>query len=195
MANNYRFCGYCGEKLTEKIPKGDDTLRPWCQNCKVAHYKNPTILVASFLYCDAKLLWTKRGIAPNKGKWAFPAGFVECNESLQQAAARELHEETKIKLPAESFIPMSVSSISPIDQIYMVFRVPCKSELQVELTKETEDWGWYNRASAPWQEMAHFNSKELVEGVYSAIENHQFFMRIGQMTEDGNRHQVYPLQS
>jgi len=116
------FCCYCGSALVMRIPDGDDCSRPWCHACQEAHYRNPTILVAVFLHCANKLLWTRRGIDPGKGKWAFPAGFVECNESLQQAAARELREETKISVAPEQLIPMSISSVLPIDQIYVVFR-------------------------------------------------------------------------
>ena len=188
-----RFCSYCGQGLITRVPEGDERERPWCEQCGVAHYQNPTILVAAFLHCGDKLLWTQRGIEPGKGKWAFPAGFVECDESLQQAAARELMEETAIEVEADKLIPMSLSSVLPIDQIYVVFRYPCASEIPASKTPETLDWAWLRRDEAPWEQMAHIHSKRLVEQVYTAVETGQFFMRVGHMGSSGNHHQCYAL--
>jgi len=43
-----------------------------------------------------KLLMIKRGNHPDIGKWALPGGFVNMDESLEEAALRELKEETNV---------------------------------------------------------------------------------------------------
>lgn len=49
---------------------------------------------ASGLQSPVSLLLIRRKSDPYKGKWALPGGFVDIHETLKEAAARELKEET-----------------------------------------------------------------------------------------------------
>jgi len=46
---------------------------------------------------DLKVMLIERDLEPFAGMWAIPGGFVRRGESLEQAAARELDEETGIR--------------------------------------------------------------------------------------------------
>jgi len=63
-------------------------------------YEKPSVTVDIVIYTiqdnDLKVLLVKRGIEPFKDKWAIPGGFVKINESLEEAAKRELKEETGV---------------------------------------------------------------------------------------------------
>ena len=52
------------------------------------------IIVFALSENNVKLLLIRRGNEPFKGMWALPGGFVELDEELEDAAVRELAEET-----------------------------------------------------------------------------------------------------
>ena len=45
-----------------------------------------------------KVLLIQRGDDPFKGKWAFPGGFMNMDETTEECAIRELEEETGLKV-------------------------------------------------------------------------------------------------
>ncbi len=64
-------------------------------------YQKPAVTVDMLIFTvnpqkdySLELLLIERGGHPYLGKWAIPGGFVEMDESLEEAAARELLEET-----------------------------------------------------------------------------------------------------
>ena len=60
----------------------------------------PRVAVGALVIKAGAVLLVKRGKAPSDGKWAIPGGSVELGETLQQAAEREIFEETGIRIRA-----------------------------------------------------------------------------------------------
>jgi 8-oxo-dGTP diphosphatase len=63
-------------------------------------YPRPAVTVDIVLFHRTgdrvDVLLIRRAREPFKGNWAFPGGFVDQDESLEHAAARELEEETGV---------------------------------------------------------------------------------------------------
>ena len=68
-----------------------------------------TIKVVAAVICDSlenttKIFATARGYGEFKGKWEFPGGKVEADETPQQALKREIHEELDVKIEVGELI-------------------------------------------------------------------------------------------
>lgn len=63
------------------------------------HYERPSMTTDSILFAqddnhEWHVLLILRGHDPYAGCWAFPGGFLNMDETLEECAARELQEET-----------------------------------------------------------------------------------------------------
>ncbi len=56
----------------------------------------PRIAVGAVVIRDDKVLLVRRRDPPNEGQWAIPGGSVRLGETLQEAAERDLREETGV---------------------------------------------------------------------------------------------------
>lgn len=64
----------------------------------VYEWPRPMVTVDAVVFrragAQTQVLLINRGHEPYKGKWAVPGGFIEIDEELEDAVARELQEET-----------------------------------------------------------------------------------------------------
>jgi ADP-ribose pyrophosphatase YjhB (NUDIX family) len=95
MKKQRKHCLYCGGEITKKSEDG--VLRDFCPCCNLYFYENPLPVVSTILESSRQILLVKRGKRPSKGLWCLPTGFAEAGESIEEAALRELEEETGIK--------------------------------------------------------------------------------------------------
>ena len=58
----------------------------------------PVVGVGAVVLDAGRVLLVKRGHAPLKGQWSLPGGRVETGETLEQAVAREVLEETGVTI-------------------------------------------------------------------------------------------------
>ena len=75
--------------------EGEDRERLACEACGHIAYVNPRLVVTSFPITEAgEVVLLRRGIEPGRGWWAQPGGFLEVDETVNEAAIRETLEET-----------------------------------------------------------------------------------------------------
>jgi len=86
----FTHCPACGSSLF--VVNNEKSTR--CQGCGFVFYMNASAAVAAFIMNEAgELLVCRRGKEPEKGTWDLPGGFVDNNESAEEALSREIAEE------------------------------------------------------------------------------------------------------
>lgn len=92
-----------------------------------------------------KLLLVKRGNHPSIGFWALPGGFVNMRENLEDAARRELEEETGVRgLPVEQFACYGDYDRDPRTRVITTAYLALVSEESVSVTAgdDAADAAW-----------------------------------------------------
>lgn len=106
--NDFNMCPRCGSKEIKKINN-----RQWkCPDCGFDLYNNVASAVGLVIKDrEGKILLEKRAKEPRKGFLAFPGGFVDPDESAEEACVRECMEETGVK-------PVSLKYIASFPNTY-----------------------------------------------------------------------------
>ena len=94
MQNDFNFCPACGGRHIQNVK-----MRKWlCADCGFDLYNNVASAVGLIICDDAgRVLLEKRGKEPRKGFLAFPGGFVDPDETAEEAALRECMEEIGVE--------------------------------------------------------------------------------------------------
>src|SRR2546427_6340645 len=61
-------------------------------------HARPTVGVGAVIFDGDRVLLVKRAHDPLKGEWSLPGGAVDRGETLEQAVAREIKEETGLEV-------------------------------------------------------------------------------------------------
>jgi ADP-ribose pyrophosphatase YjhB (NUDIX family) len=135
----------------ERVPDGDNRPRLVCPDCGYIAYTNPKIVVGAVCTWEGQVLLCRRAIAPAKGLWTIPAGFMELGETTAQGAAREVWEEAQAQVSIEALV--GIYEIPHISQVHMIYRGPMTSPAFAP-GEESEDAALFSWASIPWDDLA-----------------------------------------
>lgn len=95
---------------------------------------------------DLKVMLIQRGLEPFRGRWALPGGFVRVDEGLEQAAARELAEESGLeKVFLEQLYTFGGLGRDPRERVVTVayFALVRLCDHHVKAATDARDAAWF----------------------------------------------------
>jgi mutator protein MutT len=96
------YCRECGAALETRPAFGK--MRSVCPNCGYTHFEDPKVAVGVVVERDGRIVLGRRNHEPKFGCWSFPSGFVDAGEVPEDAAVREVEEETGLKVQLDRLL-------------------------------------------------------------------------------------------
>lgn len=119
-------------------------------------YPHPAVTVDGVVFgydvTDLKVLLIQRGLAPHKGRWALPGGFVKLEESLDEAIRRELREETGLNdLYLEQLYTFGEPKRDPRERVISVayYALVTLTDHAVRADTDATSVGWFSLSDLP----------------------------------------------
>lgn len=124
----------------------------------VTKYERPSVtvdvVIFSILDEQLKVLLIKRKAWPYEGMWAIPGGFVKIDESLEDAAYRELAEETNVtreQVYLEQLYTFGDPDRDPRTRVITVayFALVAADQLEPQAADDADEVDWFSVYDLP----------------------------------------------
>ncbi len=135
----HRFCARCGSPT--KLVKGG--WQRHCDNCGADHFPRTDPVTIMLVEHEDRLLLGRQPRFPPK-MYSALAGFVEPGETIEEAVAREIHEEAGVRVREVQYI---ASQPWPFPSQLMIGCTSVADDPTLNIdTTELEDARWFTRA-------------------------------------------------
>ncbi len=167
----FKFCPSCGSTHFT-FP---DNRRFLCDDCGFTYYHNIAAAVAIVFTFEDKVLFAVRNVDPDKGKWDLPGGFIDPNETAEEAACREIKEELGIEITTTD---LKYITTSPNKYLYK--NVPYRTMdifyaceltsdiIKIEAEDEIQELIWVKRSEIDLNQIGFVSIREVIGEFYSS---------------------------
>jgi 8-oxo-dGTP diphosphatase len=128
---------------------------------------------------ELKVMLIERDLEPFAGKWALPGGFVRVDETVEEAARRELQEETGLdKIYLEQLYTFGDLDRDPRERVITVawYALVRLSEHRVKAATDARNAAWFGLHDLP---ALAFDHDRILETAYERLQNKIRYQPIG----------------
>jgi NAD+ diphosphatase len=131
MSYEFNFCPNCATplQLITQMEDGGEKARLRCTACGWTHWNNPTPVLAAVIEMadrDGQVLLARNAAWPGR-KFALITGFMEAGETPQEGVAREVLEETSLRVDSLDLI--GVYDFQRMNQIIIAYHAVARGEI------------------------------------------------------------------
>jgi 8-oxo-dGTP diphosphatase len=126
-----------------------------------------------------QVLLVKRGVPPFEGQYAIPGGFIREDESLEEAALRELHEETGLRnVFLEQLYTFGDPKRDPRGRVITVayFALIASDKLSLVAGADAAEAQWFPASSVP---PLAFDHKSILDYALERLRNKLEYTTVG----------------
>lgn len=147
------------------------------------HYKYPhpsvttDCVIFGFDGKQLKILLVQRGREPYKGRWAFPGGFLNIDESAEEGALRELREETGLQTACvRQFHTFSAPNRDPRERIITIAYYALVKWQEVKGADDAAEAKWFTLHEVP---VLAFDHDLMLDMALKALRRQLYFEFVG----------------
>lgn len=165
----FKFCPSCASNHFTFL----DNRRFLCDDCGFTYYHNIAAAVAIVFTFEDKVLFTVRNVDPDKGKWDLPGGFIDPNETAEEAACREIKEELGIEISTSE---LKYIMTSPNNYLYknvpyrtmdIFYECPLKSDvISINAEDEIQELIWVKRSEIDLNQIGFVSIRKVIGEKY-----------------------------
>ncbi len=153
-------------------------------NTNKIDFKRPSVTVDILIFTiqdgTLKIVLVKRGVEPFKNTWAIPGGFVHLDESLEDAARRELQEEAGLKnVYLEQLYTFGDPKRDPRERVITVayFALIPSENINLKAATDVVDAQWFPIGELP---KLAFDHNQIIKYALERLENKIEYSNIAQ---------------
>lgn len=151
-----KFCPKCGGPLHLQRVADDARERLVCQSCGFVYYQDPKVSACTIPVQDGCMIMVRRAIEPGRGLWVFPGGYMDQDETVEEAAIRETREEIGLDVRLTGLVGVYSYRSAVVVVVYA-----CEilgGELQID--RESTEVRCFRPDEIPWDQLAFPSTRD-----------------------------------